>query len=138
MNTQVFTNDEIDVAMELVDQALNDQNQKDYQIYTYKENKKLIGYYCVGPTPLTMGTYDLYWIVVEPNSHKRGIGKMLLKHAEDTVKSQGGRLIIVETSSQPKYKNTRKFYQGNKYEELARIKDYYQIGDDLVIYGKYV
>jgi hypothetical protein len=54
------------------------------------------------------------------------------------VKSQGGRLIIAETSSRPKYEKTRKFYLSNKYEELARIKDYYQIDDDLVIYGKYV
>jgi len=138
MNTQVFTNEEIDVALELIDHALNNQNQKDYQIYTYKENKKLIGYYCIGPTPLTSGTFDLYWIAVEPNSHNRGIGKMLLKHAEDMVKSQGGRLIIAETSSRPKYEKTRKFYLSNKYEELARIKDYYQIDDDLVIYGKYV
>lgn len=135
----MFTEEEITVAIELIDHALNNKNQKDYQIYTYIDNdNKVIGYYCIGPTPMTNGTFDLYWIAVHQSFHNRGIGKKLLKHAETNVISQGGRLIIAETSSQPKYENTRKFYLNNDYHELARIQDYYKVGDDLVVFGKYV
>lgn len=137
--TGMFTNDEIDVAEELLDVALNDANQKDYTICTaIDEDATVTGYYCFGATPLTQGTYDLYWIAVKPSFHHRGIGKQLLLHAESLVISEHGRLLIAETSSQSKYDDTRRFYVNNHYREIARIKDYYRIGDDLIIYGKYL
>jgi hypothetical protein len=47
-------------------------------------------------------------------------------------------LVVAETSSQPKYEKTRRFYLTRGYAELARIRDYYRRGDDLVVYGKYL
>ena len=114
------------------------QIQKDYIIYTGVDESGVVGYYCLGPTPMTEGTYDLYWIAVKPSIHNKGYGKKLLAHAELFVRDNSGRLIVAETSSQPKYENTRKFYIKNQYLELACIKGYYKIGDDLVVYGKYV
>jgi len=137
--TSVFTESEIAVALELIDIVLNNDHQKDYQIYSaISEDGNVVGYYCIGPTPMTIGTYDLYWIAVKPFAHNKGIGKELLNHAELLIKHRGGRLVVAETSSQPKYENTRKFYISAQYQELSRIKDYYKIGDDLVVYGKYV
>jgi ribosomal protein S18 acetylase RimI-like enzyme len=137
--TGVFTREEIDTAMELIDFATTDANQQDYTIYTgVDKTESIVGYYCIGATPLTHGTYDLYWIAVKPTFHGSGIGKQLLRHAEEWVSSHSGRLIVAETSSQPKYESTRMFYIKNKYREVARISNYYTVGDDLVIYGKYV
>ncbi|HXX62776.1 MAG TPA: GNAT family N-acetyltransferase, partial [Bacteroidota bacterium] len=99
---------------------------------------KVEGYYCIGPTPATDGTYDLYWIAVDPALHGKGVGKRLDEHARDLVRQMGGRLLIAETSSQPKYEKTRSFYIGRGYQELARIREYYRPGDDLVVYGRYL
>ena len=113
--------------------------QNDYDLWSSVDDAGAVtGYYCIGPTPMTSGTYDLYWIAVDPACHSRGIGKKLLAHAENNVQSHGGRLIVAETSSKPSYDNTRDFYIRNTYLEAARIKDYYRTGDDLVIYGKYL
>ena len=137
--TSVFTKEEIQVALELIDTALNNPFQNDYMIYSgVSQDGNVLGYYCVGPTPLTIGTYDLYWIAVKPSIHNNGIGKQLLDHAESLVGARGGHLVVAETSSQPKYESTRKFYSRAGYKELARIKDYYKKDDDLVVYGKYV
>ena len=137
--TQVFTGDEVAVALELIDTVLHVDGQRDYTIFTAVDARMdVAGFYCVGPTPLTESTYDLYWIAVKPSAHNSGIGKQLLRHAEEVIASQGGRLVVAETSSQPKYDNTRKFYLRNAYREIARIKDYYKHDDDLVVYGKYL
>ena len=85
---------------------------------------------------MTEGTFDLYWIAVDPNVQRRGIGHQLLHHCEHSLQSVGGKLIVVETSSLPKYESTRIFYEKQKYRESARISDYYAAGDDLVIYTK--
>jgi ribosomal protein S18 acetylase RimI-like enzyme len=136
--TGVFTDDEIDIALELLDVTLDVPDQEDYVIFAYEERGEVLGYYCVGPTPGTEGTFDLYWIAVNPAAHGKGVGTRLIAHAEAFVAGRGGRLLIAETSSRPHYKNTRMFYIRRGYGELARIRDYYRSGDDLVVYGKYL
>lgn len=138
IETAVFTAEEIDIALELIDTALDKPGQKDYIIRTYDDGEEVLGYFCIGPTPATEGTYDLYWIAVKPSAQGKGIGAALDKHAIGLVRSMGGRLLHAETSSRPQYDNTRNFYLARGYSELARIRDYYRIGDDLVVYGKYL
>jgi len=133
--TEVFTGDEIGIALELIDTVLNIPGQQDYVVGVYDHHGPA-GYYCIGPTPGTDGTFDLYWIAVDPLRHGQGIGSALDRHAAAYIRSHNGRLIVAETSSTPRYDRTRKFYQTRKYAELARIRDYYRPGDDLVVYGK--
>ncbi len=137
--TRVFRPEEIDVAQELMEHALDNPGQQDYEIYSdVDEEERVVGYYCLGPTPMTAGTYDLYWIASDPACHGQGVGTRLLRHCEDRVLQKGGRIIVVETSSQPAYGPTRRFYLRRGYTEEARIREYYKTGDDLVIYTKHV
>jgi ribosomal protein S18 acetylase RimI-like enzyme len=136
--TEVFSDDEIAIAEELIDCVLQKDGQEDYIIYCYDDGEAILGYYCIGPTPATQGTYDLYWIAVDRSVHGTGVGAALDAHAEALVGSRGGRLIVAETSSQPKYSRSRAFYERRGYTELSRIRDYYRVGDDLVVYGKYL
>jgi ribosomal protein S18 acetylase RimI-like enzyme len=136
--TEMFTPAEVEVAMELVDIFLNDVHQKDYWLAVAEyEDYQVIGYVCYGPTPATDGTFDLYWIVVSPEFQNKGVGKQLLNYVETQIFQRGGRLIIIETSSQEKYLPTRHFYLKNNYQIAAQINDFYRPGDDRVIYIKY-
>jgi ribosomal protein S18 acetylase RimI-like enzyme len=136
--TGVFREEEVNVAVELMEIAANDEGQKDYILYSYVDESGVVeGYYCVGPTPMTKTTFDLYWIAVHPRMHRKKIGHDLLEHCEEQVKKMDGKLLVVETSSQAKYEPTRRFYLRHQYTETARIKDYYAPDDDLVIYTKH-
>ena len=135
--TKVFRPEEIDVAQELMEHALDQPGQDDYELFTDVDDEgRVLGYYCVGATPMTEGTYDLYWIATDPSLHGQGVGSRLLRHCEEHLRNKGGRLIVVETSSQPSYEPTRTFYVRRGYREEARIRAYYKTGDDLVIYTK--
>jgi len=96
----------------------------------------LRGFACYGPIPLTQGVYDLYWIVVDPAYQKKGNGRYLLGYVEREVKKQGGRMLLIETSSQESYVATTRFYERNGYQLAARIKDFYRIGDDKLVFSK--
>ncbi|MFN4111982.1 MAG: GNAT family N-acetyltransferase [Ignavibacteria bacterium] len=137
-NTQNFSNEEKEVGLELIDIAINNPEQKDYYFKVAEENNQVLGYYCIGQRPLTDGVFDLYWIVVSPDQRGLGVGSLLIKDAEEYVKSKNGRLILAETSSRDDYANTRVFYKKNNYQELAIIKDFYKMGDSLIIFGKYL
>jgi ribosomal protein S18 acetylase RimI-like enzyme len=136
--TGVFSDEECAIALELIDAVLDRPEQKDYVIAVCEEGGVVQGYYCIGPTPATLSTYDLYWIAVDPRIHGRGVGARLTVHAEEAIRTRGGSLIMVETSSRAAYDGTRAFYIRMGYEELARVRSYYRPGDDLVVYGKYL
>lgn len=136
--TGMFTQEEINVAVELLDIWLNRPEQKDYLIYAAEQgdDHSVLGYVCYGPTPATKQTFDLYWIAVEPRCQRGGIGRQLLDFAERQCHSRGGRLMIIETSSTAKYLPTTEFYRRNGYVSEARIKDFYAPGDDRLIFTK--
>jgi ribosomal protein S18 acetylase RimI-like enzyme len=139
VDTNNFNDDEIKIAMELIDVYINDEEQNDYEIFVDENDDGVInGYVCIGPRPLTVGTYDLYWIAVNPNVQSRGIGSKLISHIENYLKDNGVRLILIETSGKLSYEKERKFYEKNLYGKLVEIKDFYNVGDSLVIYGKYL
>lgn len=136
--TKNFSEEEIKIAIELIDVYNKDSEQKDYELFVDEEGEELRGYVCIGPRPMTVGTFDLYWIAVNPNVQSKGIGSGLIKYVERYIKSKAGRLIIIETSGKPSYEKERKFYEKNSYSELVSIRDFYREGDSLVIYGKYL
>jgi len=140
IDTHHFNDDEIKVAIELIDVYLNEAKQTDYIIYVIEndERKQAAGYICYGKRPLTDWTYDLYWIAVDPNIHGKGLGSQLVKHMEDDLAGSGGKIILIETSGKAEYENERKFYTKNGYEVQTIIKDFYRRGDDLFIYRKYL
>ena len=138
-STGMFMKEEEQVATEMIDLYLNKPDQRDY-IMEVIENEQgaIVGYMCYGPTPMTEGAVDLYWLAVHPGKHRQGYGKALIQWLEKTVQEKKGRLILIETSSKDKYIPTRHFYQRLGYVENARIRDFYRLGDDLLIYCKYL
>lgn len=141
VDTNNFFNDEISVAMELIDIHINVTEQKDYEIFVDRDEndeEQINGYICIGPRPLTDGTYDLYWIAVNPSIQSKGVGSKLVRHIEEHIKNKNGRLVLIETSGKPSYEKERKFYEKNLYEKFVEIKDFYKKGDSLVVYGKYL
>lgn len=134
--TQNFSDDEKLIAMELIDVVLN-QSQNDYYIRVAETEDKVSGYYCIGKRALTLGVFDLYWIVVEPEIVHRGIGSQLLLDAEEYVNSKNGNFIWVETSSRDDYKLTRDFYIKHNYQQILFIENFYKENDSLIVFGKH-
>jgi len=136
-NIQYFTAEEIDVAMELVDIVLKDENQRDYTIQCLVDHEdQILGYVCYGPTPMTEGAFDLYWIVVDPQYQSQGVGTKLLDFFEDTVRAMNGRMILIDTSSISPYEAVQRFYSEKGYREVARVPDYYWPGNDRITFCK--
>jgi ribosomal protein S18 acetylase RimI-like enzyme len=135
--TGFFRPAEITVAEELIDVYLSVPEQRDYTVVVIEDEAgSVAGYLTFGPTAMAVGTYDLYWMAVDPKAQGRGYGRRLVDWLEAYVVKEKGRLIIIETSSTPMYEPTRRFYLGLNYTELARVPDYYEDGDDRIIFIK--
>jgi ribosomal protein S18 acetylase RimI-like enzyme len=134
--TARFTRQEVGWAMELVDLALAEPSRSEYSVHVLEQWDSVQGYVCYGPTPMTDGVYDLYWIAVDPRQQGQGLGQLLLRFVENEVRRQAGRMLLIETSSKRSYEPTIRFYQRAGYREISRIKDFYRIEDDKVVFSK--
>jgi GNAT superfamily N-acetyltransferase len=132
--TGFFYPDEVDIAEELALIALDMKEKSEYKFLVYEKNGEIIGYSCYGYTACTRTSYDLYWIVVDSSYRGKGVGKILFRETEKIVKELGGRQLYIETSSRELYYPTRRFYINCGCEQVGAFKDFYDIGDDKIVY----
>jgi ribosomal protein S18 acetylase RimI-like enzyme len=135
--TGAFRDGEVAVALEVFDAATGVAGRvdPDYETAGVSVDGDLTGWACWGPTPGTLGTFDLYWIVVDPARQGQGVGGHLLGEMERRIAGRA-RLALIETSGRGDYGSTRSFYERHGYRVVATIPDFYAPGDDRVTYAK--
>ena len=135
----LFRDNEIPVALEVFDFATGanpaGKIDPDYEHAGVESDGRLVGWAAWGPTPGTLGTFDLYWIVVEPGEHGRGYGSLLIEEMERRVRGRA-RQVLVETAGRNDYAGTRAFYLRHGYHVVATIPDFYAPLDDRVTFMK--
>jgi D-alanine-D-alanine ligase len=131
-----FRPEELDIAVELIDETLADASATDYQFVVAAEHGRVVGYSCFGQTPAADGVWDLYWIAVDPSARGQGIAHQLQAATEKHIRNRGGRLVLAETSSLPNYADARAFYLREGFQLVDRLADYYRPGDDRLTFGK--
>jgi ribosomal protein S18 acetylase RimI-like enzyme len=133
---QSFTKEEVGVALELIDNAL-EHGQHDYVVRVADlDTRQAAGYICFGRTPMTLATYDLYWVVTHARARGRGVASTLIRSMEVELRRAGAHAIRVETSLQESYGAARNMYERLGYPVMARFPDFYRPGDDLLVYYK--
>ena len=135
-STDVFYPEEIEIAMELLEERLRRGAKSGYEFIFAEKAGELVGYCAWGAVPLTKGSYDLYWIAVAPEAQGLGVGRRLMDLAEREIAKLGGGRLYIETSSRDAYVRTRRFYRAAGYKQAARLPDFYARGDHKVVFYK--
>ena len=134
--TGFFYDDEVQIAGELAEEWLAKGEASGYRFILAEEAGQLLGYVCFGLIPCTKSSYDLYWIAVRPDRQGQGLGRQLIRGAEERIGLDGGRRVYIETSDRPAFAPTRAFYQACGYQQVGLFADFYDLGDAKVVYGK--
>lgn len=95
---------------------------------------EVAGFAYAEPERMTEGTHNLLAIAVEPDLQRTGIGKRLVAGLATRLRSEGGRILLVETSSLDEYAATRGFYADLGFVPEARIRDFYRDGEDKITF----
>lgn len=95
-----------------------------------------IGIAYVVPERMTEGTWNLLLIAVRSDRQAAGLGGLLIETVERSLATAGHRVLLVETSGLPEYDRTRAFYDRRGYRREAVIRDFYQEGEDKVVFWK--
>jgi len=136
-NIKQFSKDDIHCIEELWNESLHGETDPDrYHFIIAKNAKNILGFACYGHRPLTEGTYDFYWLGVDPAFQKQGVGRALLTQVENEIRDKKGYLIIIETSCLEAFSSPRTLYESFGFQLIAQIPDFYKLGDGLAIYTK--
>ncbi|MFN8211075.1 MAG: GNAT family N-acetyltransferase [Bacteroidales bacterium] len=135
-STGFFYDFETDVAVELVEERLRDGESTGYHFVFAEVDGVTAAYSCFGHIEMTKSCFDLYWIVTHHDFRGKGVGKKLLDKTYEEARKMGCKIIIAETSGREHYAPTRAFYDSAGYTLEATIKDYYDDGDDKLMYTK--
>ena len=124
---------------EYLDDMVSDFLNKDTEELWYvseTEAKEVIAIAYCAPERMTVGTWNLLLIAVSKNTQGRGLGSDLIAHVEQNLMLKNARILLVETSGLPDYELTRKFYSKCGFSQIAVIPEYYDKGDDKVVFLK--
>ena len=91
---ETFRDDEVDVALELVDDALGNA-QSDYWFRIAEVEGEIAGYLCYGPTPMTDGTFDLYWSPIYGKVSFKNIACAIIPLSQEITGSALPRTMLV-------------------------------------------
>lgn len=138
LSTGFFREDEIPVAVSLVEERLSQGKASGYEFIFLEIDGRTVAYCNFGLIPCSLLSYDLYWIVTHNDYRGKGIGSILLKETENQIAGLGGKAVYIETSSKEYYLPTQRFYEKNSYDLKARFADFYDYGDDKMVYVKNV
>ncbi len=119
----------------MISDYLENPNTEDIWITALEEDTPIAIAFC-GPEQLTNGTYNLFAIGIEKSMQGKGIGKKVMAFIENLLVQKGKRLLIVDTSGTSEFELTRKFYEQIGYTKEAIIRDFWDKGDDKVVYRK--
>ena len=123
---------------ELLDDMTHDffSNERTTDIWLTKEiNIPVAVAYCA-PERMTEGTFNLYLIAISKNFQDKGLGSEIMAYLENLVRDKGARILIVETSGLPEFELTRTFYDKLNYKREAVIREFYQAGEDKIVFWK--
>jgi ribosomal protein S18 acetylase RimI-like enzyme len=134
--TGFFSEEEVAIAEELVEERLAKGEASGYFFLFAEEGGRLLGYTCFGPIPGSVHSFDLYWIAVAPEAQGRALGKKLIAESERIMTARGAKRVYADTSSRPQYEPTRVFYRSCGYTQEALLADFYAEGDGKVIFVK--
>ncbi len=130
----LFSQEESSCVAELLQDYYQRDDHNGYYFITALVDEQVAGFACYGPTPLTQGTFDLYWISVAAERKSKGIGRLLIQKVIQRITAKKGRLLLADTSGRHEYAPTRAFYERQGFNRASRIKNFYAPGDDLIVY----
>lgn len=132
----LFPADELDDITATLDLYLSGTSTDDrWIIATDGASPVGIAYYA--PERMTNGTWNLYLLAIDADHQHRGHGAALVSHVEHDLRTGSqARLLLIETSGVPEFAGQRAFYTQLGYHLEARIREFYDTGDDKIIYSK--
>lgn len=131
----LFEKDEVGSLAELLDAFLAN-SEVENEKWLVVEDDGVVGVTYLAHERMTAGTWNMLLLAIHRDQQGKGRGSALVKYAEDLLRRQGNRILLVETAGVEDFENVRQFYLHNGFQKEGVIRDFYEDGVDKVIFSK--
>jgi ribosomal protein S18 acetylase RimI-like enzyme len=132
---ELFSVEELEELRQMLTDSLS-QDGAPHPFWITDDDDGLVGLAYCEPERMTDGTWNLQLIAVHPKYQRQGRGANLLFFIEQTLIDRGARVLLVETMGTSDFEYVRAFYRKHRYDEEARIREFYAKGADKIIFRK--
>ncbi|WP_104164441.1 GNAT family N-acetyltransferase [Arthrobacter sp. SX1312] len=92
-------------------------------------NDSPVGWVCTRLHPEdSMG--EIYVLTVDPPHQGKGLGRALIQHSIERVRSRGMRMVMVETGDDPGHAPARRLYEASGFERWPVARYFKEISRD--------
>ncbi|MDR2914444.1 MAG: GNAT family N-acetyltransferase [Tannerella sp.] len=133
-SNELFPSERLD---DMTADFFNNPESQDIWLTKEVDGKPIAIAYCA-PERMAEGTYNLYLIAIDKSFQGKGYGSDIMIYLEELLQRNKNRMLIVETSGLPEFELTRQFYKKQDYFLAGVIPDFYQQGEDKVIFYKFI
>jgi len=106
------------------------------RLLTLLSENEVVGAAYFAPEQVSHSLWNTYFLSVNKDSHRQGIGRHIMTHTEELARLNGINTLIVETSSLESFSRARSFYLSLGYVREAEIRDYYAPGENQIVFWK--
>lgn len=107
------------------------------QFYVCEINDIVVG--VLGYIPDLEGAKNIYWAewgYVHKDYRKKGIASKLWDTIENELKSKGCRRLFIDIGNESEHADAIRLYINRGYVKEAEIHDFWDVGEDFLIYSK--
>ncbi len=98
--------------------------------------QELRGAVCYTRAPLSDHVWVITWLFVRPAWERRSLGRALVQYVEAEARTEGGTLLVVETSGRPGLAGALAFWEACGLQIEAKVADFYGPGEALIFLVK--
>lgn len=131
-----------DIELDILEEALLAWQRHPGQPYTLldlRDGRILAGFAIMSKAPNTDFTYDIRDLCIERAYIGKGVSRRLLEMLEEEARRiEGSAIVRIETSRRKEDSLGRGTFTEAGYSTIGHIVDFYEAGDDYLIYAKHV
>lgn len=136
VTAELFSSEEVGIVRQMMADYFAVKAADGHACLVDDRDGRLVAVAYYEPLTATDRTWELTMIGVDRDHHRQGLGARLLHAVQDDLQARGQRLLLVETSATPAFDRARDFYLACGYDQEARVRDYYEDGDDMILFRR--
>lgn len=137
IHEETFAPDQADMVTEVLGDKIFDEDVI-FTVAASSAQDEILGFIFAELRATADRVWEIVMLVVHSDHAHQGIETELLRSIETELIDIDQRLIVIDASSNSEFDHIRALYESEDYDCEGRVRDYWEDGDDLLIYRKHL
>ncbi len=136
VDSNMFLPEELTGVGEMLDTWLDNAAEPGHEWIVLDDNGTIKGaaYYAI--ETMADNVWNVFFIAVKAEQRRCGVASQMITFIEQAVKDRGGRIVLIETSSNAQFEPARQCYLKLNFTHEGTIRQFYGDTEDKMVFWK--